>query len=144
MNDTPSRPIAGLLPRAANPVDLSRLQRHNRAAENDATSTDETPRPVEPMSAVVVALPAPTQEPPPPPTGSSTTPDRVTVYLPAELRARARTAYRATAHLEGDRTWSEFVERAILAEVERREDTYNHGEPYPGHSDRLAPGRPPA
>ncbi|MBF4577874.1 hypothetical protein [Frondihabitans sp. VKM Ac-2883] len=38
--------------------------------------------------------------------------------------ARAREAYRATSHLEGDGNWSDFVERAFLAEIPRRETTH--------------------
>jgi hypothetical protein len=50
-------------------------------------------------------------------------------------------ADRATSHLEGDRTWSDFFERAIVREIERREETYNAGQRYPGTSGPLAPGR---
>lgn len=68
--------------------------------------------------------------------------ERVTTYLDGSLRARAREAYRATSHLEGDKSWSDFVERAILAEVLRREAAHNGGRTYAGDTTPLSPGRP--
>ncbi|WP_369124741.1 hypothetical protein [Glaciimonas sp. Cout2] len=67
---------------------------------------------------------------------------RMTTYLSAQTRDRARATYRATSHLEGDKSWSDFVERAIQAEVERRELLHNAGEPYEGDSSPLPVGRP--
>ncbi len=67
---------------------------------------------------------------------------RMTTYLSAATRDRARATYRATSHLEGDESWSDFVERAVLAEVERRELTHNAGEKYKGDSSPLPVGRP--
>ncbi|WP_442855792.1 ParB family protein [Frondihabitans sp. Leaf304] len=64
------------------------------------------------------------------------------MYLDGRLRARAREAYRATSHLEGDKNWSDFVERAILAEVLRRETVHNDGQTYAGDTTPLSPGRP--
>ncbi|WP_369828612.1 hypothetical protein [Cryobacterium sp. M91] len=66
----------------------------------------------------------------------------MTTYLSAQTRYRARATYRATSHLEGDKSWSDFVERAIKAEVERRELLHNAGEPYEGDSSPLPVGRP--
>lgn len=60
----------------------------------------------------------------------------------ANEQLRARTAYRATSRLEGDRTWSDVVERAILREVARREQAHSAGESYPGTDGPLSPGRP--
>ena len=131
MTNTPSRNVSGLPPRQGLPAALTRLQRRNRTPQEE--STTGTP--------AVTAVPMRAEQADEP---GASRPDRVTVYLPPALRARARTAYRATAHLEGDRTWSEFVERAILAEVHRRELEHNHGDPYEGYRERLAPGRPPA
>ena len=67
---------------------------------------------------------------------------RMATYLSHRTRDRARATYRATSHLEGDKSWSEFVERAILAEVERREITHNAGERYQADSSPLPAGRP--
>jgi hypothetical protein len=62
-------------------------------------------------------------------------------YLRENTQNRARAAFRATAHLEDDETYSDFAEKAILAEVERREALYNQGNQYSGGGKRLAPGR---
>lgn len=55
---------------------------------------------------------------------------------------RVREAYRTTSHLEGDKSWSDFVERAILTEVLRREAAHNSGQVYVGDQTPLSPGRP--
>lgn len=144
MTDTPDRRIGGLAPRAgAGQTDLSRLQRRNRpvtpepAAEEEAKVTPlpraTAPDRTKPATPAAPVTPAATAEAGPP--------DRITVYLDRALRERARTAYRATAHLEGDRTWSDFIERAILAEVERREHAHNADQTYSSTPGKLAPGR---
>jgi hypothetical protein len=139
MSDTPDRSIKGLAPRAGAP-DFSRLQRRNRI-------TTDAPAPA-PVVAVPVTeasappAPAPAIPEPGPPATASAERERVTTYLDGQLRARAREAYRATSHLEGDKSWSDFVERAILAEVERREVAHNNGDVYAGDTTRLSPGRP--
>jgi hypothetical protein len=68
--------------------------------------------------------------------------DRVTVYLDARFRGEAKAAFRATSHLEGDRSWSDFVERAITTEVQRRQSLHNNGQPYRPHTAPLTLGRP--
>ena len=62
-------------------------------------------------------------------------------YLRESTQNRARAAFRATAHLEDDETYSDFAEKAILTEVMRREALYNEGNQYSGGAKRLAPGR---
>lgn len=128
MSESTPRTIGGLAPRSASKPDLSRLQRRNRpevvpVAESAPERASE--------------LPTSTTRAP----GAAVSTDRITVYIDHALRLRARTAYRATSHLEGDRTWSDFIERAILREVERREQSHNAGESYPGTDGPLAPGR---
>lgn len=130
MTDSISRTIGGLAPRSASKPDLSRLQRRNRP---------EVAPIAEPVSERQSEVPASTAPSRATETAAST--DRITVYVDHALRLRARTAYRATAHLEGDRTWSDFIEGAILREVERREKAHNAGESYPGSDGPLAPGR---
>ena len=130
MSESTPRTIGGLAPRPASTPDLSRLQRRNRP-EVVPVSEPVPERPSE--------LPTSTAPTRAPDTAAST--DRITVYIDHDLRLRARTAYRATSHLEGDRTWSDFIERAILREVERREQAHNAGKPYPGTDGPLAPGR---
>lgn len=133
-DDTPNRQIGGLTPRAGT-HDLSRLQARNRTEPKPGTVTQAEPAPT-----TVV-------KPSQPPARKSATlvvdsTARMTTYLSAATRDRARATYRATSHLEGDKSWSEFVERAILAEVERRELSYNAGELYEGDGSPLPAGRP--
>lgn len=66
---------------------------------------------------------------------------QVTFYMPASDRQRAKAAYQATSGQEMDASWSEFITRAVMNEVLRRERLYNSGEPFPGGTRKLAPGR---
>ena len=79
--------------------------------------------------------------------GQSPTPTRsgcttVTFYLTDAMRNRARAAYRQTSFSERDASWSEMINKALLAEVERRELAYNGGEAFVGNDEPLTPGRP--
>ena len=153
MSDAPARTIAGLKPRTATP-DLSRLQRRNRT---EATVADTPPaEPTEPEKQPQPAT-APkkratrqpkTQAPQTAITlAHATTKEaertgRLSTYLTTDTLQRARATYRATSHLEHDRTFSEFVERAIHAEIIRREKMHNEGERYNEDTSQLRPGRP--
>ncbi|CAM5441418.1 ParB family protein [Leifsonia shinshuensis] len=66
----------------------------------------------------------------------------VTFYLSETLRNRARAAYRSTSFEERDSSWSEMLNKALIAEVERREAEYNRGEEYAASDAPLTPGRP--
>jgi len=66
----------------------------------------------------------------------------VTFYIPEALRNRARTAYRSTSFAERDASWSEMLNKALLAEVERREFEHNGGATFEGGTEPLTPGRP--
>ena len=66
---------------------------------------------------------------------------QVSYYMPTDAVARAKAAYTATSGQENDHSWSDFITRAVLAEVERREDLYNEGERFQGNGRNLAPGR---
>ncbi|MFF1876740.1 hypothetical protein [Leifsonia sp. NPDC058230] len=66
----------------------------------------------------------------------------ITFYLPEGLRTRARAAFRSTSFDEQDSSWSEMMNKALLAEVQRREDIHNAGQVFPGSDDPLTPGRP--
>jgi hypothetical protein len=66
---------------------------------------------------------------------------QVTFYMPGSDRQRAKAAYQATSGQEMDASWSEFITRALMNEVLRRERLYNNGEPFPGGTRNLAPGR---
>ncbi|BCW12831.1 hypothetical protein NtRootA2_41130 (plasmid) [Arthrobacter sp. NtRootA2] len=67
--------------------------------------------------------------------------EQVTYYMPADGRKRAKAAFNATRGQEEDASWSEFVTRAVMNEVYRRERLYNEGEPFPGGTRNLTPGR---
>jgi Centromere-binding protein ParB C-terminal len=66
----------------------------------------------------------------------------VTFYLPPELRNRARAAYRSTSHFHGDSSWSDMIRKALLAEIERREQMHNDGRSYVPDDTPLSAGRP--
>ncbi|QIZ97214.1 hypothetical protein HF024_00740 [Leifsonia sp. PS1209] len=66
----------------------------------------------------------------------------ITFYLTEGLRNRARTAYRATSFEEKDSSWSEMLNKALVAEIERREVAYNEGAEFAGSDEPLTPGRP--
>jgi hypothetical protein len=76
--------------------------------------------------------------------GTLTTDRRTTVtfYLSETLRNRARAAYRSTSFEERDSSWSEMLNKALIAEVERREAEYNRGEMFTASEAPLTPGRP--
>jgi hypothetical protein len=67
--------------------------------------------------------------------------EQVTYYMPGDARKRAKAAFNATRGQEEDASWSEFVTRAVMNEVYRRERLYNSGEPFPGGTRNLTPGR---
>lgn len=133
-DQAPDRRIAGLTPRPAANNDLSRLRSKNRRPAEVAVSAQPDASAATPTDA---AVPAATSN------GGEDGKARVSIYLDPIVRDHARAAYKATAHLAGDRSWSEFVERAIAAETARREEQYNEGQEYRITGDtRLSPGRP--
>ncbi|MCD5348438.1 hypothetical protein [Agromyces sp. S2-1-8] len=149
MTDAP-RKIGGLAPRAAggDAPPLGRLLRENREAApaapapaEVAPAVDETPAPV-----AATAKPAATRaarKPKAAPKRSATADTgkgTVTFYMPNDDRARARATFKATAHLEGDESFSDFLTKAVNAEVERRE--LEHGGPFAGGDTPLPTGRP--
>ena len=81
---------------------------------------------------------SPTSTPGPLP---DTAPKQVTFYMAADDLKRAKAAYTGTSGQEMDRSWSDFVSRAVLMEVERRERLYNEGSRFQGGTRNLAPGR---
>lgn len=72
---------------------------------------------------------------------SATGPNNSISTCPGTTFGGAKAAYAATNGQEMDRTWSEFISRAILNEVARRERLYNAGEESKGGNRNLAPGR---
>lgn len=64
-------------------------------------------------------------------------------YIDRDLDSRMRTAMLATMAMEGHRSLSEFVCRAVLYEVVRLEARYNDGAPFRNASGASIPrGRP--
>ncbi|MEO5536042.1 MAG: hypothetical protein ABIR17_13035 [Pseudolysinimonas sp.] len=66
----------------------------------------------------------------------------MTTYIERPTRARAKAAFKATQHLEGDESFSAFVQLALERELVRREKAHNGGKPYAGDGGRLTAGRP--
>ncbi|MDR6972416.1 ParB family protein [Leifsonia shinshuensis] len=105
------------------------------ADTGDETLTPATGAEVRPSSAPPTAdAPGHSKRPP-----KRTT---VTFYLTDAMRNRARAAYRRTSFDERDSSWSEMLNKALLAEVQRRERAYNGGRAFVGNDKPLTPGRP--
>ena len=150
----PDRTIGGLAPRRSN-FDASRLIAANRRVAPTtprvaptAPTTPTTPTAPNPESAVSsIASPHPPAASAEPERTEHRNPGNAELkvkssfYLRESTQNRARAAFRATAHLEDDETYSDFAEKAILAEIKRRETLYNKGKQYSGGARRLAPGR---
>ena len=68
---------------------------------------------------------------------------QVSFYMDAANLKRAKAAYKGTSNQEMDDSWSDFLSRAIMNEVARRERLYNQDQPFAGGSGKLAPGRKP-
>ena len=145
----PDRTIGGLAPRRST-FDASRLIAANRRVAPTTPTTPTAPNPESAVSSIAS----------PHPPAASAEPERAepertehrnpgnaelkvksSFYLRESTQNRARAAFRATAHLEDDETYSDFAEKAILAEIKRRETLYNKGRQYSGGAKRLAPGR---
>lgn len=58
-------------------------------------------------------------------------PPKVTFYQGQEDTARMRGIYRLTNAQEGDSSLSDFIHKAVMAEVQRREKKYNGGNEAP-------------
>lgn len=67
---------------------------------------------------------------------------KITVTVGEQLRARLRTAYTLTHVQERRHTFSEFIAAALDAEIERLEQQYNDGEPFPDTESGVVRGRP--
>jgi len=136
MTDDAPRRIEGLKPRQTAP--LARLLKSER------TSSESTPDTAAPEAVAPVAQqPASTAKP----RGRKAAPKSparkpsATFYIPEALQARGRAAFRNTANLEGDDSYSHMVAKAYEAEVRRREVLYNDGKPFTGGGP-LPAGRP--
>lgn len=158
-----SRKIVGLEPRRQ--PDLSRLVKGNRAAAAPAplalvlaaepAGAEREAANVEPADAApeaaTAAAPRAARAPKPAAKPAAPAPDAraaadspkrsTSIYLTDAVRSRGTAAFMATQYLEGDTSWSDFIETAILREAERREKTHNAGKPFV-LAHRLSAGRP--
>lgn len=70
-------------------------------------------------------------------------PPKVSFYQDPADSSRLRAAYRHTLHHSSDRSLSDFINRVVMAEVERLETVYNNGQPFPSvGAGELPQGRP--
>lgn len=70
-------------------------------------------------------------------------PPKVSFYQDPEDTSRLRAAYRHTLANTADRSLSDFIQRVVMAEVERLEGQYNGGAPFPSvGAGELPQGRP--
>ena len=70
-------------------------------------------------------------------------PPKVSFYQDREDTDRVRGAILHTMATEGTRSLSQFINQAVMAEVERLERKYNGGQPFPAVGARELPqGRP--
>ncbi|MFC0456213.1 hypothetical protein ACFFGR_06555 [Arthrobacter liuii] len=83
------------------------------------------------------ATAAPAAEPPA--AGKKKYAHKVSFYQDSEDTARVRGAILYTMTTEGNRNLSQFVNRAVMAEVERLEAKYNGGQPFPPVGAREMP-----
>lgn len=117
-------------------------RRSNLAGANPVAPTTETPTPATP--------PAPAAQPaasPRPSTRATAAGSKyrhkVSFYQETEDTDRVRGAILHTMVSEGTRTLSQFINQAVMAEVERLEAKYNAGAPFPPVGARELPqGRP--
>ena len=121
MTESNRKPIGVPPRRQADNLSVQNLVKANRSSgATDGNSTATSP--------VVAPLP-------------DTASKQVTFYMAADDLKRAKAAYTGTSGQEMDRSWSDFISRAVLMEVERRERLYNEGEKFQGGARKLAPGR---
>lgn len=70
-------------------------------------------------------------------------PNKVSFYQEPEDTARLRGAVLHTMVAEGHRSLSQFIIRAVMKEVQRVEDKYNDGKPFPAvAANEMPQGRP--
>lgn len=105
----------------------------NRAPRRSALSGASAVRPAQPEQQPRAAAPEPAQQRPAPSRQTatpSTKQQKVGFYQHPEDAARMRGAFSMTNGKEGDRSLSDFIQKAIMTEVERREALYNNGQPF--------------
>lgn len=148
MTDAPRRTISGLTPRAtAQTGGVERLLKKNRPPAGDTPEIDEPVAPAPTPESTPATAPAasPREKTRPAPAVQAPTEEpkvSMSVRVHTSVRARSRAAYRATGALEPDESYSDMIEKAIEAEVRRRELAYNDGKPFEANTASLPAGRP--
>lgn len=144
MSDDTRRGITGLAPRKVDPKSMVARNRtapapgpEPRGTADAALTAPESPA-APPAAAAAVQPKEPSRKPA---AAVKTEQGRVNTYIDPEVRARVVAAFKATSHLEGDESFSAFVETALLNEAIRREQLHNDGDQYAG-SGKLQRGRP--
>lgn len=147
MSDTTPRGISNLAPRKVDPKRMLARNRDDVADIPSATPTisAEATAPAAEHPAGERSAPAEkksrTKTNKAPRTAAQATQGRVNTYIDPSARARVVAAYKATSHLEGDESFSAFVETALVNEAIRREQQYNDGEEFVAMGN-LQRGRP--
>lgn len=67
---------------------------------------------------------------------------RLTGYTTSDFASLAKSTYKATAHLEDEASFSDFLHAAVDREIKRRQELYNDGRPFAASTSRLPAGRP--
>lgn len=145
-NPVPERAITGLVPRPKPAAGA--LLKQNRPASTSPSPTSE------PQNDASASTPAEASRPRTRSTRSAakarTTSKKqsagnkvqLTADVLEDVRGRARAAYRAAAYFEQVATFSQFIENAVIAEVQRIEAAYNDGKPLEPVTENLPSGRP--
>jgi hypothetical protein len=133
-------PLAATAPQEA-PAPQDALPPSASAVEPPQEASMAPQKPVAPSSRPRRAPAAPRPAQRPSASAGASPLEKMTTYIARDTRERAKAAYRATGHLEGDGSFSDFVESAIARELARREKLYNDGERYAGDGVQLTRGR---
>ena len=124
---------------------MSARPQRRKSSLSRLSPADPAPEATAPAAAPEPASPPATSSSPATPAGQRRRKYRhkVSFYQDEDDTARVRAAIHHTNHLEGPRSLSEFITRAVMTEVNRLEDKYNDGQPWPGVGARGLPqGRP--
>lgn len=139
----PDRTVSGLPPRKRPAASAAALVRENRAltaepaAQEPAREPEPSREPAAPRAAA--SKPRVSQKKKRAPGRSKV---QIAVDVREDVRAQARAAFRAAAYFERVPTFSQFVENAIAAEIERIEKAYNDGKRMEPITENLPSGRP--
>lgn len=141
MSDDSRRAIPGLAPRKVSPKTMIASNRPAPPVEPAPSEAIEGALTASERPTVAPEAPRRSTAPRKPATALKSEQGRVNTYIDADTRSRVVATYKATAHLEGDESFSAFVETALLNEAIRREQLHNDGEQFAA-SGKLQRGRP--